>query len=395
MKILNIISSMDPSTGGLPQVIRSLVPGLKKLEIESEVVCLDSVEPNYGIKDDFTIHALGKGKGAWYYNPTLFTWLINNIANYDAVIIHGLWQYPGFAAYRAFKYLISHKRKVPKLYVMPHGMLDPYFQKAPDRKLKAIRNWFYWKLIEKKAINFADGLFFTCEEEMILARKTFRPYHPKTELNIGYGIVEPPPYTSAMGDAFLKIYPQAKEQKYLLFLSRIHKKKGIENLINAYVQISKKGFNNLPMLVVAGPCLENSYKEKITAIVNSHPILKKNVFFSGMLSGDAKWGAFYNCEAFVLPSHQENFGIAVAEALACGKQVLISNQVNIWREIEGSQAGLVEDDTIEGTKTLLVKWLAMDGETKVVISENAKRCFLKYFTVEHSVKMIYKAISKV
>ena len=64
------------------------------------------------------------------------------------------------------------------------------------------------------------------------------------------------------------------------------------------------------------------------------------VYWPGMLRGNLKWGSFYSCEAFILPSHQENFGIAVAEALACGKPVLLSNKVNIAAEIERDGVGL-------------------------------------------------------
>jgi glycosyltransferase involved in cell wall biosynthesis len=90
-----------------------------------------------------------------------------------------------------------------------------------------------------------------------------------------------------------------------------------------------------------------------------------------MLSGEAKWGAFYGCEVFVLPSHQENFGLAIVEALACSKPVLISNQVNIWREIQDFNAGIVADDTLEGTINLLGSWVYYADWRK---EENAKKC---------------------
>ena len=68
-----------------------------------------------------------------------------------------------------------------------------------------------------------------------------------------------------------------------------------------------------------------------------------------MLQGDLKWGAFHASDAFVLPSHQENFGIAVAEALGCGLPALISDKVNIWREVEADGAGFVAHGYVEGT----------------------------------------------
>jgi glycosyltransferase involved in cell wall biosynthesis len=95
-----------------------------------------------------------------------------------------------------------------------------------------------------------------------------------------------------------------------------------------------------------------------------------------MLTGDAKWGALYGCDAFILPSHQENFGIAVVEALACGKPVLISNKVNIWREIEKDRAGTVRDDTVSGTKRLLDYWL------QGAASYSPLKCFEENFHIK-------------
>ncbi|WP_239692104.1 glycosyltransferase [Hymenobacter coccineus] len=100
-----------------------------------------------------------------------------------------------------------------------------------------------------------------------------------------------------------------------------------------------------------------------------------------MLTGAAKWGAFYGAAAFVLPSHQENFGIAVVEALACGKPVLISNQINIWREIEAAGAGFVADDTPAGTRSLLARWAQLPPEEQEAMSQRARASFERYFAV--------------
>ena len=101
-----------------------------------------------------------------------------------------------------------------------------------------------------------------------------------------------------------------------------------------------------------------------------------------MLSGDLKWGAFHACEAFCLPSHQENFGIAVAEALACGRPVLISDKVNIWREIAADRAGFVESDTLDGTISLLQRWLDATPAELAAMRAAALRCFDNRFQME-------------
>lgn len=100
-----------------------------------------------------------------------------------------------------------------------------------------------------------------------------------------------------------------------------------------------------------------------------------------MLKGDAKWGAYRGAEAFILPSHQENFGIVVAEAMACCAPVLVTNKVNIWREIAAAGAGLVENDDAEGTEALLRGWLAMDANQRAVMREAALHAFKSHFDV--------------
>jgi glycosyltransferase involved in cell wall biosynthesis len=106
------------------------------------------------------------------------------------------------------------------------------------------------------------------------------------------------------------------------------------------------------------------------------------VTWPGMLQGDMKWGAFYAAEAFILPSHQENFGIAVAEALGCGLPVLISDKVNICYEVTSYEAGLVAPDTLVGTRKVLGDWLKMTPSLRQVMSSRARALFNERFTVD-------------
>ncbi|HEY1047153.1 MAG TPA: glycosyltransferase [Bacteroidia bacterium] len=367
MKVLRVIASMNPEHGGPCQGIRNSIPEFTKFGIVNEVVCMDAPDAEFIGKDPFKIHAIGKGKTSWQYNPELLKWLKIHLQDYDRVIVHGLWQYHGYAVFKAMRSLTSGKK--PLCYVMPHGMLDPYFQKAPDRKIKAIRNSIFWKLIEKNVINSADAVLFTCEEELLLAAGTFPGYHPKKVLNVGYGIQTPP-----SSDATYN--PQGN----LLFLSRIHPKKGVELLIKAYETVYGE-VNDAPKLVIAGPGIETEYGIELKKMVQSSEFLKHQVAFPGMLKGDDKWQAFKNAQAFVLPSHQENFGIAVAESLAEACPVLITDKVNIWREIQADNAGLCDKDTLEGCTSLLRKWKALDEVTKTNMSKSAHQCFSQRFTI--------------
>jgi glycosyltransferase involved in cell wall biosynthesis len=112
-----------------------------------------------------------------------------------------------------------------------------------------------------------------------------------------------------------------------------------------------------------------------------------------MLTGPAKWGAFYCCDAFILPSHQENFGIAVIEALACAKPVLISDQVNIWHEIIKAKAGIVATDTLTGTLKLMEEWEKLTQEEHKRMAENGRRVFEKHFTIDRAAHNLLEAIS--
>jgi glycosyltransferase involved in cell wall biosynthesis len=368
---------------------------LEKVGVYCEVACLDDPQDAYLGSDPFPVHALGPAKNIWRYSAKLLPWLEKHIDRFDVVIIHGLWVFPSFATW-----FIARKRRGQvtasatriKLFVMPHGMLDPWFQKARGRELKAVRNWLYWKLIEHRIINDADGILFTCETERTLARQPFRPYRPKKEIVIRYGIESPDCRQEIMNAAFQQTCPGLAGQPYWLFLSRIHYKKGVDLLMKAYASLAETNVS-LPKLVIAGPGIETTYGQFIQQLVASTPALHDQVFFPGMLSGNAKWGALYGCEAFILPSHQENFGIAVAEALACGKPVLLSDQVNIWREIVDGHAGLVDHDSVQGVRQLLDNWLHLCQEDKQRMGRQADELFHQQFEINSAAHSLLAAVS--
>ena len=103
------------------------------------------------------------------------------------------------------------------------------------------------------------------------------------------------------------------------------------------------------------------------------------VLWPGMLSGATKWAAFSEAEAFILPSHQENFGIAVAEALSCSTPVLISDQVNIHTDIVSCRAGYVEPDTLHGTEGLLRRWADTPGAERAAMRSRSFLCWQSHF----------------
>lgn len=164
----------------------------------------------------------------------------------------------------------------------------------------------------------------------------------------------------------------------ILFLGRIHEKKGCDLLIRAFAGIADA--DPSLQLVMAGPD-QTGWSAHLKGLAGELGVAAR-VMWPGMLRGDLKWGAFYSAEAFALPSHQENFGIAVAEALGCGIPVLISDKVNIWREVRSNRAGLVAADTLEGTGELLREWESLSVEQRNAMGTRARDLYRRSFTVD-------------
>jgi len=378
---------MNPHTGGPCQTIRNFAPWFAEQGNSLDIVCLDDPKSDYLAREKCHVYALGRGLGSWNYHPALAPWLNEHLADYDAVILNGLWQFQGYALWRA-----ANRANAPPYYIFPHGMLDPWFQRISVRPLKALRNWVLWKIIQHRVVHQAAGLLFTCEEERRLARQPFRPYFPKREVVVGLGLPEPAAYHHGMMAAFSEKCPKIDGKRYFLFLGRIHPKKGVDLLVKGYAALCRSMGNSLPPnLVIAGPGLETTYGQKMRKLASEF-CPPNSIFWPGMLTGDAKWGALYNCEASILPSSQENFGIAVVETLSCGRPVLISNQVNIWREIKDDGAALVQEDSVVRTTRLLQDWIGLSSETKSNMAGRAKPCFKRYFSIESATRKLLVAI---
>jgi len=418
MRLLHVVDTLNPMKGGVSQAVKTMTTEVLKVGLSSEILTLDPKGNTYS-NGTLPVISIGSGKGPWHFNKELIPWLLVNFNRFDTIIVHGLWLYQTYAVNKALTIysrqleISGKKDQCPAIYLMPHGMLDPYFQKSPGRKLKAVRNWLYWKFIERKVVDNANGILFTCKEECLLAAEPFKPYKPKRELIIGLGVSEPPRDFSHR--SLYRRFRQLKNSRYLLFIGRIDQKKGLDMLLIAYEKMvlehtrtnslqQAAGHNiasdmgddqtcNFPKLVIAGPGLNTSYGSRIAEQVRESAIIRDQVIFTGMLEGAEKWAAFYGCEAFVLSSHQENYGIAVVEALACSKAVLISNQVNIWSEIKESNAGIVSEDTSAGTYSTLKQWMELDEGQKLNMSISARRCYEKYFALDAATSRLINAIS--
>jgi glycosyltransferase involved in cell wall biosynthesis len=204
---------------------------------------------------------------------------------------------------------------------------------------------------------------------------------------ITYGTDVPDTGGEAFASAWQARCPSAMGRHYWLFLGRVHSKKGVDLLLQAYADVRKAtpetSLPGFPDLVIAGPCLDAGYLTTLKKIAGDEGITPC-VHWAGMLTGDAKWGALQSAEAFILPSHQENFGIAVVEALASGKPVLISNCVNIWRELVADGAALVEPDNHDGVKRLFQRWMELPETARATMAAAAVQSFKQRFEITHA-----------
>ena len=370
LKILQLVQTLDVRTGGVASAVLLLSEALRKAGQEVEIVTLDAPEADCVRRAAFKVHSLGRGAAGYGYTRELLPWLQRNGDAYDRVIVNGLWQYPSLAAWR--RYAGSDR----PYYVFPHGMLDPWFKRTYP--LKHLKKWLYWPWADYRVLRDARAVIFTSEEECRKARESFWLYRCREEIcPLG---VPAPPLVSA--DEFLTRFPEVRGKRIILFLGRLHPKKGGDLLLEAFSKTVPN--DSSVMLVMAGPDQWNGELQKRAG---------SGVLFTGMLEGTMKWSALHAAEAFILPSHQENFGLSVVEAMASNRPVLISNRVDIWREVLADGAGFVENDDARGTERLLTRWLGLSEAERRDMQKRAGECFRRRFEIEHAAALLLKILA--
>ncbi len=379
MKILDVLPSVNPELGGPAEVVRQRGLYLTSLGHVVEVLTLDDSRAAFLQNYPLPIHALGPSMPGYGYNKQLVPWLRSHAQDFDAVVVEGLWQYPGLGTWRALR-----RSQVP-YYVFAHGMLDPWFKHRYP--LKHLKKWLYWPWAEYRVLRDAAATLFTTEQERLLARQSFWLYSARERV-VAFGTTRPPLEANRVCESFLTRFPQTRGRRLLLFMGRIHEKKGCDLLVQAFARVA--AIDPQLHLVMAGPD-QTGWVPTLQAMAASLGVTER-ISWAGMLKDDLKWGALYSADAFVLPSHQENFGIAVAEALACGVPVLISNKVNIWQEIQADGAGLVDADTVAGSESLLRRWLELDSGERTRFREQARRTFESRFAMEATANDLLEVI---
>ena len=383
LHILHIVQSVNPKHGGPIEGIKQQAQEHTHFGHSTEIASLDSPKCTFL---DFTgtkVYPLALKIYDRVFPISLYKWLVDNHYSYDTVIINGIWGFHLLACWLAL-----HNTGKP-YFIFSHGMLDPWFNRTFP--LKRLKKWLVWPWAIYPALKDADAVFFTCDQEKLLARKSFWLYDCN-EVVINYGTGGVPNPQADYTVSFFRDHPQLVSKKLFLFLGRVHPKKGPDLLLNAIAILQKEGYWDPTemTLVLAGPN-DNPYASQLVRLAEKLNI-SESIYWTGMITGDQKWGVFQAAEAFVLPSHQENFGISVVEALSCGIPVLISASVNIAPEIEKDGAGLIDQDNVDGTARLFRRWFSLNQKEKAEMRRKASLSFKQRFHISKTSRSITKNI---
>jgi len=309
------------------------------------------------------------GNKLYNVSPGMLIELYKKMDDSDLVHISPLWNFPCIVAG-----LISRLKK--KKYVLsPRGTLNKESFNIKNSLLKKT----YYKLLAERIVKGSSAIHFTSEDEMMNVTNYLelnqRSFVVPNGINLEEYKESPEPGN------FKKKHELITCSKYILFMGRIHKKKGIDILIKAFKILNDK-FKDIK-LVIAG--FDNDGYECVVREMVASLKLDNEVIFTGPLYKDEIKEAFTDAECFVLPSYSENFGMAVIEAMAMGCPVVVSNRVGIYDVIKKHDAGVV----VEANETSLFQGICSlidSSELRRELSERGKILVNDYYEIDKVAK---------
>lgn len=357
---LNVASHLDPKYGGicamLPEFCRT-VSRNGSMQTSLLGFC-DPAERKFIVSDsELPVHVLPPGKVRWALDKNWRKRLLDEVAAVEGVHIHGLWEEHCFAAAR-------EARSLGKPYVLAaHGMLERWAMRNKRLK-KQIYSW----LTERENVSRAACLHALTESEA----EDYRRFGAKNPIAIVPNGVKVPSVLSS--EPFLYEFPHLKEKRLVLFLGRIHHKKGLDLLVQAWQTVAPT-FSDAH-LVIAGPDWENTRREVEKRIAEAG--LRPRVTFTGMLDGSMKWCALAACETFVLPSYSEGLSVSVLEAMGAGKPVIVTKYCNV-PEVKAFDCGWVIDTDAGELASALSELLRLPAARAALIANNGRQLVAQRF----------------
>jgi glycosyltransferase involved in cell wall biosynthesis len=330
VRVVHVVPAVSQRFGG-PSNVPGLVRSLASHGVDATLLTTDAdpegrleVPLNERTVRDgvvYRFHHAWRVSGRYGLAPSMLADLHRRLAVCDLVHIHWLYNFSCIAAARA-----AVAAGVPFV-VQPRGSLDPHMY----RKNSFFKS-LYLATVGRPLLTRAAAVVFTAEQERLLAH--YSPRQPEWIVPNGLDMAD---YQDLPTRGSFRAEFREIDGPFLLFLGRLSRQKGLDLLLAAFKRIAAVRPNL--RLVLAGPDHEG-YEAHVRAMVRQLD-LERRVLFTGMLTGRSKLAAFVDADLFVLPSYFENFGAVIIEALACGVPVLISDQVNIHRELSAAGVATV------------------------------------------------------
>ena len=335
LRICQVVASINEQTGGTAFVVTSLAEVLARQGISSYLFTLDYQQCGQQVAaSGVKLYSYPANRITRYirgFHPSASRALSDLAATeLDLIHNHGLWMFPNVYARQS-----AQKYHLP-LVISTHGMLNSW-----SIKFHHFKKCMAWLLYEYKNLLTATVFHATSFEEFLAIRNMgFR----QPIAIIPNGVKFEDEIIKSKRQILTDNFPELQHKKWLLFVSRIHPKKGLENLLFAWKMVSKE-FDDWH-LIISGP--DGLGYQKRLELLTADLGLQHRVTFTGMLSAQKKKAALSNADLFVLPTYSENFGIAIAEALACGVPVITTKGAP-WKDLLTYQCGW----WIENTKSTL------------------------------------------
>ena len=365
IKILHVTASLSPEWGGPTKVVVELTEALARKGIDITIFTPVRKGDEVKIKPPKGVNLQLFNQGflsKWWtsYSPDLARNIQWGAYKFDLIHIHEIWHYANFASYHAAK-------KAGKPYIITiHGLLDPWCL-----NYKAFKKKIYSLFIQRRILREASAIHAITNEEV----KHIRTFGIDNSIVMIPNGIDPKEFINLPPREELEsFYPKIKGKRIILFLGRIHPKKGLDLLAKAFEKIAREWDN--AYLMIVGPDSEG-YKIKIEKMLESEGVLNR-VIFTGMLSGRKKLIVLGGADIFALPSYSEGFSMAILEAMICKLPVIITKQCN-FPEVTEVGAGNEIDPNVEQLTGALGNLLGNPQLCKKM-GENGKRLVLEKFT---------------
>jgi len=386
LKVLHVIPSVASCRGGPSKAVIDMVSSLRKQEVDSEIattndngritldISLNSLIVYQGVPVRFfarfspPIHAVRE----FAYSISFSNWLSKNIDNYDVIHIHAIFSYCS-----TYAMSLARKKRIPYV-VRPIGQL----QKWSLAQSQTRKKW-YLKYIERSNIESASMVQYTDDSELLESSEVV---HAKGQV-IPLGIT--PPVETCLSEREAKRQWGVNSNDFIvLYLSRLHEKKGLELLMQALALIDEPSLK----LLVAGDG-EAVYKQHLDSLSKSLG-LNERCSFLGHVEGETKAALLQHSDLYALTSYSENFGISVLEAMANGLAPLVCEGVALSNVIKKNQLGLVCETDIKQIETQLR--FAVENQQQIkTLGQQAKQYTGQYYSwtnIATQLKSLYQSI---